>query len=222
MRSPQDYQKVRGFISWLLRNRGFQSARARLQPLEYLHAGCGPQIAAGFINLDYRWVPGVDVVWDLTRPLPFPAGRFQGIFTEHCLEHFDETDLPAILRELHRVLKPGGRIRIVVPSVEIHARRYLTAHDQSAGSAEPAQIINRVFYSGHNWMKRSHWNNDGHHFMHDAASLGACLQAVGFAEIRPATFGQGGDPHLLIDRHDREWESLYLEATKPAIVGPAS
>lgn len=222
MKRLQDYQKIRVAIAWLRRNHRWQARRAQLLSKAYLHAGCGPQIAAGFINLDYRWVPGVDVVWDLGRPLPFLADRFRGIITEHCLEHFDEIDLLAILREFYRVLQPGGRLRIVVPSLEIHARRYLTALDQSAGSspaaglATPAHVINRVFYSGHDWMKRSHWNNDGHHFMHDAASLGSCLATAGFKEIRPVSFGQGGDPHLLIDRQDRAWESLYMEATKPA------
>ena len=219
MKRLQDYQKIRIAVGWLRRNHVSQARQPRLQSLQYLHAGCGPQIAAGFVNLDYRWVPGVDVVWDLTRPLPFPAGRFQAIFTEHCLEHFDETDLPSILLEFHRVLRPGGRIRIVVPSLEIHTRRYLTAHDAAAGSAEPARDINRVFYSGHDWMKRSQWNNDGHHFLHDDASLGSCLATAGFKEIRATAFGQGADPRLLIDRPDRAWESLYLEATKPSAPG---
>ena len=218
MRRLQDYQKIRVAIAWIRRNQRWQARRAHLQSKAYLHAGCGPQIAAGFVNLDYRWVPGVDVVWDLARPLPFPAGRFQGIFTEHCLEHFDETGLQAILGEFLRVLRPGGRIRIVVPSLEIHARRYLAALGRPAGedAVSPARAINRVFYSGHDWMKRSHWNNDGHHFMHDAASLDSCLQSAGFHEIRPVSFGQGADPRLLIDRQDRAWESLYMEACKPA------
>lgn len=221
MRPLLDYQKTRLLAGWLLRNRAFQSRRTRLAPLEYLQAGCGPQIAGGFINLDYRWVPGVDVVWDLTRTLPFPANRFQGIFTEHCLEHFDETELQSILREFHRVLKPAGRLRIVVPSLEIHARRYLAALDQPAGSNGPAMMFNRVFYSGHDWMKRSHWNNDGHHFMHDSASLGSCLQAAGFNGISPAAFGEGVDSKLLIDQPDRAWESLYMEATKPPTRDPS-
>ena len=115
----RDYQKVRRLNGWFLCNRGFQAAR------EYLQIGCGPQIAAGFVNLDYLWVPGVDVVRDLNRPLPFPADRFTGIFTEHRLEHFDDLRLRAVLGEARRVLRPGGRIHIVVPSLEIHAQRYL-------------------------------------------------------------------------------------------------
>lgn len=213
MKSLQDYQKVRRLIGWLLRNRRFQATRTSLAPCEYLQVGCGPQVAPGFVNLDYRWVPGVDVVWDLARPLPFPAGRFQGIFTEHCLEHFHEAELVRLLAEMFRVLRPGGRVRIVVPSLEIHARRYLAAHTDT--DAEPARVINRVFYSGHDWMQGSRWVNDGHHFIHDYASLSARLRAAGFDGIARTTHGEGTDPRLLLDRADRAWESLYLEATKP-------
>lgn len=212
MKPPQDYQKVRRLIGALLRNRRCQARRAALADRDYLQLGCGPQLAAGFVNLDYRWVPGIDLVWDLARPLPFPAGRFQGLFTEHCLEHFDEEALQDVLREMLRVLRPGGRARIVVPSLEIHARRYLAA--LGGTDDEPARVFNRVFYSGHDEMKRHRWRNDGHHFMHDLASLASLLRAAGFATVEAASFGRGADPRLLIDRPDREWESLYVEAVK--------
>ncbi|MBA4138075.1 MAG: hypothetical protein C0518_12230, partial [Opitutus sp.] len=127
MRALSDYQKIRRLAGWFLRNRHFQARRAPLASRDLLQIGCGPQIAPGFVNLDYRWVPGVDVVWDLLRPLPFPDGRFRGIFTEHCLEHFDEASLQRVLRQMHRVLAPGGRVRIVVPSLELHTQAYQAA-----------------------------------------------------------------------------------------------
>lgn len=216
MRPWHSYQKIRRLIGWLRRNRRAQATRAGLQERTRLHVGCGPQIATGFVNLDYRWVPGVDVVWDLSRPLPFPTGRFQGVFTEHCLEHFDAQGLAAVLAELHRVLCAGGRLRVVVPSLEIHARTYLANRDPAGLNDGPAQIINRVFYSGHDEAKHSHWRNDGHHFIHDEASLAAALRTAGFTDVRHAAFGQGGDPALVLDRADRAWESLYVEAVRPS------
>jgi len=218
MRAWHSYQKMRRLVGWLLRNRGFQSRRAGLSDRHYLHVGCGPQIAPGFVNLDYRWVPGVDVVWDLARPLPFPANRFRGVFSEHCLEHFDLAELAGILTEIHRVLEPGGRVRLVVPSLEIHARTYLAARDKTPGSREdgPAREINRVFYSGHDRMQNLRWRNEGHQFIHDEASLGRLLDAAGFTSVTPAACGQGVDPALVIDRADRAPESLYLEAVKPS------
>ncbi|HVT73098.1 MAG TPA: methyltransferase domain-containing protein [Lacunisphaera sp.] len=218
MRSLRDYQKVRRFLGWLLRNRRFQAARPQLAARDYLQVGCGPRIAPGFINLDYRWVPGVDVVWDLNRPLPFPNSRFDGMFTEHCLEHFAVDRLAVLLTEANRVLRPGGIIRIVVPSLELHAQRYLSAHtDEDDG---PARAFNRVIYAGHEDQQRSRWANDAHHFLHDFASLAAALRAAGFQKITRAEFGRGSDPRLLIDRADRAWESLYVEATKTTTLEP--
>lgn len=42
--------------------------------------------------------------------LPFPADTFDGAYNLGVLEHFDPPELQAILTELHRVLKPGGRL----------------------------------------------------------------------------------------------------------------
>ncbi len=214
LRPPQDYQKVRLALAAILRNRRFQANAKRLAGRDYVNLGCGPFLTPGYVNLDYRWVPGIDVVWDLKRALPFPDNRFQGAFCEHCLEHFDESELLDVLKDIHRVLRPGGRVRLVVPSLEIHARNYLAARAQSDSPA-PAREMNRVFYDGHRTMRHSHWINDGHHFIHDFPSLAAALQATGFTAITHASFQVGRDPRLLIDQAAREHESLYVEAEKP-------
>jgi len=108
MKPLRDYQKIRSLVGWILRNKFFQGKRPNQAQVAYLQIGCGPQVAPGFINLDYRWVPGVDVVWDLNVPLPFPAQRFQGIFAEHVLEHLDDDTLLKVLKEALRILRPGG------------------------------------------------------------------------------------------------------------------
>lgn len=46
--------------------------------------------------------------------LPLANGSMEGIFLAHCLEH--SADPNALLRELWRVLAPGGRMLIVVPN----------------------------------------------------------------------------------------------------------
>jgi SAM-dependent methyltransferase len=47
------------------------------------------------------------------REVPFPAGSFDAVYTMGTIEHIDE--YPDALREIHRVLRPGGRAIVGVP-----------------------------------------------------------------------------------------------------------
>lgn len=79
-----------------------------------LNVGCGYYSRIGWVNLDIAKLPGVDVVHDLDEiPLPFGDASFDSIECIDILEHV--RDLPAVMREMHRVLAPGGRIRIEGP-----------------------------------------------------------------------------------------------------------
>lgn len=79
-----------------------------------LSVGCGWDARDGWVNLDIAALPGVDVVHDLDDvPLPFSDGSFDHIECIDILEHVK--DLPAVMRELHRILAPGGRIHIEGP-----------------------------------------------------------------------------------------------------------
>lgn len=78
-----------------------------------LNVGCGRDVRRGWVNLDRAPLPGVDVVHDLDAgPLPFENDCFDEVLCRDVLEH---VDLLAAMRELHRVLRPGGRLRIRVP-----------------------------------------------------------------------------------------------------------
>jgi predicted SAM-dependent methyltransferase len=48
---------------------------------------------------------------DFGRPFPFTDGSFDGIFSEHVLEHFTRDDGIVVFRECRRLLAPGGMLR---------------------------------------------------------------------------------------------------------------
>jgi SAM-dependent methyltransferase len=78
-----------------------------------LNLGCGTDVRPGWVNLDIAPLHGVDVVHDLRRlPLPFDNGRFSEVLAKDVLEHLDYVPL---LRELHRILAPGGALHVVSP-----------------------------------------------------------------------------------------------------------
>src|SRR5437868_928144 len=74
-----------------------------------LNLGAGGNILAGWHNHD------LDM--DITKRLPFDDNTIDAIFIEHCLEHVHLHDAMRFLEEAHRVLVPGGMIRITVPSI---------------------------------------------------------------------------------------------------------
>jgi SAM-dependent methyltransferase len=55
----------------------------------------------------------VDVVHDLTKPLPFPDSSFDTIILSDVLEHLPEPE--AAWHEMGRVLAPGGKLILSVP-----------------------------------------------------------------------------------------------------------
>ena len=52
---------------------------------------------------------------DIELPFPLPTNSVDRLHSEDCFEHIELTQYPRILEELHRILKPGGRLRLAVP-----------------------------------------------------------------------------------------------------------
>jgi hypothetical protein len=79
-----------------------------------LNIGCGRDIRSGWINVDRRPNPGVDVVLDidLAQRWPFDDGAFQEVLCQDVLEHI--AILP-VMAELHRVTAPGAAIHVRCP-----------------------------------------------------------------------------------------------------------
>jgi SAM-dependent methyltransferase len=63
------------------------------------------------VNIDPEIRP--TVVADLAHPLPFTAGSFDTVISFNTLEHL--ADDQVALNEMIRVLRPGGRLHLLVP-----------------------------------------------------------------------------------------------------------
>jgi hypothetical protein len=83
-----------------------------------INLGCGEQPWEGWINVDYREMPGVDIVADVRR-LPIEPGSADEIASAHLFEHFREHQLRTrIVPYWLSLLRHGGRLRIICPNWE--------------------------------------------------------------------------------------------------------
>lgn len=76
-----------------------------------LYIGGGTRVS-GYVNVDLFALDGVDVVAD-AEALPFDCGRFARVECDAVLEHVRHPD--EVMREMERVLAPGGYLHLVTP-----------------------------------------------------------------------------------------------------------
>ncbi|MEV4460357.1 class I SAM-dependent methyltransferase [Microbispora sp. NPDC049633] len=65
------------------------------------------------LGVDLRPGPAVDVLADLARGVPLADESVDQVFVVHVLEHL--ADYLPLLRECHRVLRPGGVLHVLAP-----------------------------------------------------------------------------------------------------------
>jgi SAM-dependent methyltransferase len=85
-----------------------------MKSLNKLNLGCGENKKHGYINIDRNPLVKPDIIHDLSViPYPFSDNCFDLIEAFHILEHLHEPFL--VMKELYRILKPGGKLIIKVP-----------------------------------------------------------------------------------------------------------
>jgi SAM-dependent methyltransferase len=137
---------------------------------------------------------------DLGYGIPLPDGCAAYVFSSHFLEHLSRESGERLLREVLRVLRPGGVVRIAVPDLADLVRRY------EAG--DKAATVEDLFDEGKGHFAR-------HRFMYDEEMLAETLRRAGFADPRRCEFREGRVPDL--DVLDNRPGSLVMEAERPVL-----
>lgn len=200
----------------------FQRASARrrmprrvVPRADKLHLGCGARSVPGFVNVD---VASSELDVDLASGrLPFPDACFVAAVSQHVIEHLELHDeLVPLLRDVHRVLQPGGELWLSCPDMETACRSYvdgkirLLVEDRqsrwpgySLKGAPPQHFLNELFH-----QRGEHRN------LLDFGLLTWALEEAGFAGI-----GRKSEADLLrrfaaFPKRQDDAQTLLVRATK--------
>ena len=135
-----------------------------------LNLGCGHIPVEGYINVDARDLPGVDVVADIQR-LPYEAESVDEIFSAHLLEHFEISVMEReIMPYWTSLLREGGTMRVIFPDSESMIEDY---NKGEMTFDELAHVI----------MGGQDYDKDYHYTMYNARRVEDLLQKMGLKNI---------------------------------------
>lgn len=173
-------------------------------PKAFLHIGSGfanrSRLPECFREPDWREIrldidPNAkpDVVASVTEMSVIADASVDAVWTSHTLEHLEDFQVPLALREVRRVLKPGGFALITLPNLEHIARLILEGKmDEVLYTAPAGPITPLDMLFGH----QASLANGNHYMAHRTAftskRLGCKLIEAGFEEVRILP-GQGYD-----------------------------
>jgi len=208
-----------------------------------LHIGPGPRWVApddSWLTTDVDPARG-DLTLNLNEldRLPLPSGSTLAIYASHTFEHVSVFRIQRVLTECHRILAPGGILRIVVPDVVESIRRYL-AHDEGFELFERRrERVSQKYgqkYTLFECMREDFISRSmqtdllgealAHQNAWDFESLRADLVRAGFDEGRIVErgFREIGSPDFAFEgtypsEANESYRSLYVEATKQPSTG---
>jgi predicted SAM-dependent methyltransferase len=218
--------RVRRWVGFPIRAllfRGYLSRHA----VAKLQLGAGTNRLPGWLNTDGYPVSLRIAVLDARGRFPFADRSFDYVWSEHHIEHIALEEGARMLRECRRILKPGGRIRIATPDLDVllalrreplndEQRRYIDWIQASWLPEAPIRggtvVVNHAFRA---------W---GHQFLYDEATLRAALRDAGFGAIERLAPGISPDPHLRgLECHGEavgnpemvRFETMVLEGVRP-------
>jgi predicted SAM-dependent methyltransferase len=157
-----------------------------------LNVGTGGKDLVGWVNLD-ETKPG-DVLARVP-PFPFRDECFDEILMSHVVEHMTLDDGRALMKECHRILRPGGAVTVIVPDAKVISLAYL------AGQLDNETLNDLYVYS--------YCQESQHRWFYDRRTLNHLVADVGFVGLR--RLNRFTDAHMMAPA----WFQVGVTAIKP-------
>ncbi len=176
-----------------------------------INLGSGHWKFDGWVNVDIDLESLPDVVADLACGLPFSSGVARLMHTEDFIDQLELERAAEFLKECHRILAPGGVLRVLTPDVQQLAHLYLNDPDrlkalwtQHVGVPLELGTVAEILNLGMRFA--------GHTFLYDEETFKALAAGCGFEAHRVA-YQQSDIPELrgLDLRSPENAISLYFD-----------
>ncbi|MDO8886365.1 methyltransferase domain-containing protein [Candidatus Oleimmundimicrobium sp.] len=93
--------------------------------MKLLNVACGNRFHKKWINIDFHSSSHEVKAINILNGLPYSDNSFDVVYSGHFLEHLTKEQTDFVLKEIFRILKKEGIIRIVVPDLENICQEFL-------------------------------------------------------------------------------------------------
>lgn len=173
-----------------------------------LHLGCGKRdFGSEWIHIDKVSYPHVQ--YSNVEKLPCDDNTVEVIYASHLFEYFDREEAKTVLKEWHRVLKPGGVLRLAVPDFRALCELYMKGHRLD-------KVLGPLYGK---WGEPAVY----HKTCYDFTSLASVLGEAGFTNTHRYSWRETDHAHIddhsqayfpHMDKENGKLLSLNVEATK--------
>lgn len=154
-----------------------------------------------WVNLDIKPHKGVNIIADASEKIPLDTNSVDEIHCVHVLEHVARDKYKPMLREMHRVLKPGGHLYVETPDFKRTIDNLLAAF--LSGDTEGIHVWTTSVY-GKNERKGM-----AHHWGFYEGLLRREFRYQGFKEVERLI-----DIDEMISTHYKQEPVLLVRGTK--------
>jgi predicted SAM-dependent methyltransferase len=152
--------------------------------------GRNPFKPGEYLNVDIVDLPQVDLVFDITKKFPMDDGVIEEVISVATLEHLRKPHVHHVLKEFHRILRPGGLLRVSTPDIEAIAKGVIRGDDPD--------VLNQQLFG--KFKNGDTEDFDLHRWMYTAPQMIKVLQNMGFERVEKIP--------LDIGMHDPEYTYL--------------